>query len=426
MEISERETKNPAADPRKMRRIIAEDPEWNLETVPPLVDSCIQHIIKHFHERPLLEELPEKYQRKVLEKLPTTLPLNISAGLIADEGYWERCCRSRWALCDVSSYDKNWRRMFFERHAAELVEHFVPEKSDKKEFEEKLKLCSEFVQRLQVKQLLPRPQGELLAPADEGDAGSDDLAHALANDHLDCGVLLKTLHNMKELSLMFGVENCGMNFEWGLFQFTVTDCKNLVNGLKATPTLHTLKVTSSKMGEEEGRVLVKGLLEHPGLAVLDLSHNKLKSRTGRALGKLLGMPACRLETLVLTNNEIGPDGGKSLGHSLKTNSTLLHLDLRLNRLSDEGVQPILKSLTTNSSLVSLNVGSNDFTEASAPALAEVYITPLAPDYCMACDRPGSTDKWDTEGVEYFLQQTWRVGRQVPTRRDGRKQHTHSL
>ena len=64
------------------------------------------------------------------------------------------------------------------------------------------------------------------------------------------------------------VENCGMNFEWGLFQFTVTDCKNLVNGLKATPTLRTLKVTSSKMGEEEGRVLVKGLLEHPGLAVL--------------------------------------------------------------------------------------------------------------------------------------------------------------
>ena len=65
----------------------------------------------------------------------------------------------------------------------------------------------------------------------------------------------------------------------------------------------------------------------------DLSHNKLKSRTGRALGKLLGMPACRLETLVLTNNEIGPDGGKALGHSLKTNSSLLHLNLRLNRYS---------------------------------------------------------------------------------------------
>ena len=40
---------NPAADPRKMRRIIAEDPEWNLETVPPLVDTCIAHIATNFH-----------------------------------------------------------------------------------------------------------------------------------------------------------------------------------------------------------------------------------------------------------------------------------------------------------------------------------------------------------------------------------------
>ena len=61
-----------------------------------------------------------------------------------------------------------------------------------------------------------------------------------------------------------------MNFEWGLFQFTMTDCKNLVRGLKATPTLRTLRITSSKMGEEEGRVLVKGLLEHPGLALLGI------------------------------------------------------------------------------------------------------------------------------------------------------------
>ena len=67
---------------------------------------------------------------------------------------------------------------------------------------------------------------------------------------------------------IYRVENCGMNFEWGLFQFTMTDCRNLVNALKATPTLHTLRLTSSKIGEEEGRILVKGLLEHPGLTVL--------------------------------------------------------------------------------------------------------------------------------------------------------------
>lgn len=34
---------------------------------------------------------------------------------------------------------------------------------------------------------------------------------------------------------------------------------------------------------------------------------------------------------MLTNNEIGVEGGKAIGHALKTNSTLLHLNLRMNR-----------------------------------------------------------------------------------------------
>ncbi len=39
---------NPAADMRKMRRIIAEDPDWSLATVPHLVDLCVRHIVDNF------------------------------------------------------------------------------------------------------------------------------------------------------------------------------------------------------------------------------------------------------------------------------------------------------------------------------------------------------------------------------------------
>ena len=59
------------------------------------------------------------------------------------------------------------------------------------------------MQKLQVKQLLPRSQEDLLA-VDEGDGGSDDLTSALCNDHLDFGVLLKTLSNLKEICLTYG------------------------------------------------------------------------------------------------------------------------------------------------------------------------------------------------------------------------------
>ncbi|MGH0153024.1 UNVERIFIED_CONTAM: hypothetical protein FKN15_046542 [Acipenser sinensis] len=42
---------NPASDPRKMRRIIAEDPEWSLAIIPLLRDLCLQHIVKNFQNQ---------------------------------------------------------------------------------------------------------------------------------------------------------------------------------------------------------------------------------------------------------------------------------------------------------------------------------------------------------------------------------------
>ena len=39
---------NPAADLRNMRRIIAEDKEWSLMTVPLLWELCISHIVANF------------------------------------------------------------------------------------------------------------------------------------------------------------------------------------------------------------------------------------------------------------------------------------------------------------------------------------------------------------------------------------------
>ena len=81
-------------------------------------------------EQPLLSELLPKHQLKVLTKLSTDIPLKVTAPLISDEQYWERCCRARWQLCDVSDYDHNWKRMFFERNAQEAVETFVPDQTD--------------------------------------------------------------------------------------------------------------------------------------------------------------------------------------------------------------------------------------------------------------------------------------------------------
>lgn len=159
-----------------MRRVIAEDPDWNLETVPPLVEVCISYIVNNFHtypstipptEEPLLDVLIPSHKEKVLLKLPPSVPLNITAPLISDEGYWERCCRSRWELCDISEHGHCWKRMYFEKNAQEAIEKFVPDQSSLSELQELLRLSSDFIRCLVIRQLLPPPHDKVLTLDDE-------------------------------------------------------------------------------------------------------------------------------------------------------------------------------------------------------------------------------------------------------------------
>ena len=124
---------------------------------------------------------------------------------------------------------------------------------------------------------------------------SEDTPLKPCNDHLDTGVILKNLHQLDELHLTFGyaysiatctyihvhialtcstllfffsVQNCGMNFAWSLFEFTMVDCQLLAKALKATPTLKVLRLTQSKATDERGRLLVAHLRDHPSLHTL--------------------------------------------------------------------------------------------------------------------------------------------------------------
>lgn len=54
----------------------------------------------------------------------------MTAPLINEEDYWEKCCNERWALCVVADHNGQWKQMYFERHIQEMIEQFVPLLSD--------------------------------------------------------------------------------------------------------------------------------------------------------------------------------------------------------------------------------------------------------------------------------------------------------
>ncbi|XP_058410227.1 dynein regulatory complex subunit 5 isoform X2 [Diceros bicornis minor] len=334
---------NSGASVRRMRRIIAEDAEWSLAIVPLLRELCIQHIVKNFQNNPILKQLPPEDQQKVLNHLSPDLPLAVTANLIDDEGYWSRCCMQRWPVCYVAKYGGSWKRMFFERHLENLLKYFIPGTTDPAVILDLLPLCRNYVRRIHVDQflppvqLLPRPRS-----GEQSDSGSEGEMEEPAMDHYQLGDLVAGLSHLEELDLVYGVKDCGMNFEWNLFLFTYHDCHSLAATIKACHTLKIFRLTRSKVDDDKARILIRSLLDHPALEELDLSHNLIGDRGGRAAAKLLSHS--RLRVLNLANNQ---DGGKQLLEGMSDNRTLLEFDLRLSDVSQESEYLIGQALCAN-------------------------------------------------------------------------------
>ncbi|XP_059213160.1 dynein regulatory complex subunit 5 isoform X2 [Centropristis striata] len=358
-------------DLRKTRRIIAEYPDWSLTIIPCLSNLCLQSIVKNFEEKPIYEELSDTQKDFVHEGLSTSLPLHVTANLISDGVYWKRCCEQRWDLCDVSLYGHSWKRMFFERHMENIIELFIPDVTEPKTVLEMIPHCNNYIKRLDISQLLPpikEPQKEKEEEEYGSELASENEYEGPSMDHFDFNILLDKLTNLEELHLVYRVKQCGMNFEWKLFEMTDRDCESLAKAIKSCKTLKLLRLHLSHIEDKKCRLLVKWLLDHPSLRTLDFSHNVIGDQGARAIGKLL--TRSQLETLNLCDNNIRGPGAKAIAHALSKNSTLLSLNLRLNRLRDEGGEAIGKALLNNNTLLHLHLGANELTALTAMALSK--------------------------------------------------------
>jgi len=375
---------DPAADPRRMRRIIAEDPSWNVATVPHLVQLCLNHLVENFGEKPILKDLPEAFQAKLLKKLDISMPIEITAHLISDEAYWERCCMARqeWQPCRVADYGRSWKRLYFERNLEALLEGCKPEEEEANMDRDRgimdvAALSAPYIQSLRIRQLLSPANAEADEEEEEeddagGDAavdGDDDEEGVSKSDHIDLTPVIRKLPNLKSLDITYGVKECGMSFQWSYFGMTSGDCSRLSRGLRDYSTLTSLSITRSLVGDSKSRMLCYFLMNNKTLKRLDLSHNQIADSGARALAKLLNGNSV-IEELDLRDNKIRAVGAKALGKALSGNRLLKSLNIRLNRLEDAGGRVFFDLITGNRMLVELNISSNGLGRKTSTALCE--------------------------------------------------------
>ncbi len=96
---------------------------------------------------------------------------------------------------------------------------------------------------------------------------------------------------------------------------------------------------------------------------------RIELPVARALAAALASDECRLKTLTLKNNSLGPAGTAAIGEALARNRTLTSLSIVRNEAGPEGALSLGLALASNETLQYLNLLGNDVRPQGARALA---------------------------------------------------------
>ncbi|KAF9347385.1 hypothetical protein BGX26_001141 [Mortierella sp. AD094] len=133
---------------------------------------------------------------------------------------------------------------------------------------------------------------------------------------------------------------------------------------------YALKMSShNKIGDKGALALSEALKTNTTLISLDLSWNHTKDKGVQELSKALATNTT-LTSLGLSSNKIEYVGALALSQALKLNTTLTSLNLSWNWTKDEGALELLEALKTNKTLTSLDLSSNEIEDEGVLALLE--------------------------------------------------------
>jgi len=315
--------------------------------VTPLKELCVEVVAQHFEATPTFGKLPALYVKRIVDLLSLDLPLELAGSLIDDESYWKRRSCLRWKSCDVDAHGRSWKQLYFEKNLQAALEAYDPTTADPNELRRLLTFSNRFARRLNIMQL----------PA-----------------HIDLQMLFDTTAScLTALTLRYGMNNVGMDYDRSLFGMKLSDCRALAKAIERAETLEYLSLSGNLLDDDKIRMVASGMVDNLSVVHLDLSHNKIADRGVRALAKLLDNRSV-IAFVDLSDNQVHTEGGRALARALRSNHSVLTLSLRLNRLGDEGGKAICDVLRSNQSLQKLNLAANSMGPQTAAALASLIKT----------------------------------------------------
>ncbi|XP_059818582.1 NACHT, LRR and PYD domains-containing protein 12-like isoform X2 [Hypanus sabinus] len=114
--------------------------------------------------------------------------------------------------------------------------------------------------------------------------------------------------------------------------------------------------------------LASALSTNPSLTELDLSHNQLGDSGVKLVSAALRNPECKIQILRLWSVGLTDSGAEDLVSALRTNPSLMELDLVFNSLTDRSVPALRHLILTLPSLERIWLGENRFSRTGEKEL----------------------------------------------------------
>ncbi|XP_078276217.1 uncharacterized protein LOC144605049 [Rhinoraja longicauda] len=213
------------------------------------------------------------------------------------------------------------------------------------------------------------------------DSGVEDLASTLSTNHslwqLDLSWNELGDSGVKLVSAALGNPDCKIH-RLGLNHVGLTDsgAKDLASALSTNPSLMQLDLSLNKLGDS-GVKLVSAALRNPDCKIQRLDWLLTVGLTDSGAEDLVSALSTNtsLMELELSVNKLGDSGVKLVFAALRNpDCKIQRLGLNGVGLTDSGAEDIVSALSTNTSLTELHLGYNALTDRTVPALRRLKLT----------------------------------------------------
>lgn len=135
-------------------------------------------------------------------------------------------------------------------------------------------------------------------------------------DHIPLEPVLIRLFNLREISLIFGINNLQDGYMTRYFEFSLADCESLCRGLEYLQHLKIFRINRSNLDCSKVKLILQNLVKKESIEELDFNHCKIGDYGMKALGGFVSIHK-NIKRVRIANNRFKEVGVQGIAYALQ-------------------------------------------------------------------------------------------------------------